>query len=243
MSSDFELLIGDGACKGNPGPGGWGLIYVSGGKVYESGGAKASTTNNEMELQAFCEGLSLAKASASQAELKLYWDSKYVLSGASAWVYGWAKKGWKNKEGEDVKNRELWKEILSLLLDLKKTRELSFYYVPGHSGFPGNERVDAIASSLAEGNAVDFYLGSLPNYFISYDSGLDSIEPFQYQSNFQSKSNSKAKAYYISYVGGQIYRDDSWAQCEARVKGTSGAKYKKVKSEAEEKEALKKWGL
>lgn len=137
------LLYTDGSCLGNPGPGGWAFILVhpaTGKKLERSGGEKL-TTNNQMELRAVIEGLSLLKRSTS---VEIISDSAYVLGGLSSWMASWKKNGWKRRVGgklAEVKNIDLWKELDRL----SELHQLVFTKVKGHSGHPENERCDELA--------------------------------------------------------------------------------------------------
>ena len=129
----------DGACSGNPGPGGWGSILMYKGNRKEISGGKLDTTNNIMELTAVIEGLKLLKFPCS---VKLYSDSAYVVNAFNQkWIYGWIKNGWKNASKEPVKNKELWQE----LYDLTRIHEVEFIKVKGHSDNEYNNRCDELA--------------------------------------------------------------------------------------------------
>lgn len=246
MNQDEVWLFGDGACKGNPGPGGYGAVLLSSEKVIELGGFEALTTNNVMELSSLLKALQRFSVEDFErcSVLKIFFDSKYVLSGAKAWRFGWSRNNWLTSEGAEVKNRYLWKDLHDLLSRFPKTVRVEYFYVPGHSGVEGNERVDQIASGFAEGGEPDLYEGSLSNYAYDFSVGIERAEVFSLdKSRSFSKVAASQSVYYLSYVGGQLYRDSSWSQCEARVKGVTGAKYKKIQSVKEEEETLKKWGL
>lgn len=136
-------LYTDGACSGNPGPGGWAFILrdVRTKKELTGSGGEAESTNNRMEMQAVIEGLRSLKR---KCHVDLYSDSSYVLQGLKSWVKGWKKNGWMRKEGgkkKPVKNVELWKE----LDQLTSQHEVNYYHVKGHSGHPENERCDEMA--------------------------------------------------------------------------------------------------
>ena len=135
----------DGACKGNPGPGGWGVWLKSGDHEQELFGGELNTTNNRMELKAVIEGLSALKKPCNVA---LYLDSQYVRKGITEWIKGWKAKGWKTASKQPVKNAELWKELDALVEDSGHTIE--WRWVKGHSGDPGNERADALANKGVE---------------------------------------------------------------------------------------------
>ena len=129
----------DGACSGNPGPGGWGTILMYNENKKEISGGKDNTTNNVMELTAVIEGLKLLKF---PCKVKLYSDSAYVVNAfIQKWIYGWIKNGWKNSSKEPVKNKELWQE----LYELTKTHEVEFIKVKGHADNEYNNRCDELA--------------------------------------------------------------------------------------------------
>lgn len=128
----------DGACSGNPGPGGWGAILISGTHRKELSGGEALTTNNRMELMAAISALGALKRSS---RVDLHTDSEYVRNGISSWIHGWKKKGWKTAANKPVKNAELWQQ-----LDAARGRhEVHWHWVKGHAGHPENERADELA--------------------------------------------------------------------------------------------------
>jgi len=143
----IESLYTDGACTGNPGPGGWGvLVNFNDNSIHEMGGAEGQTTNNRMELQAAIAALRLL-ASTGQAEpVTLYTDSEYVKKGITSWIASWKRNGWKTSQGKPVLNQDLWE-----ILDRLNSKQVKWQYVRGHSGDPGNERCDAIARAYASG--------------------------------------------------------------------------------------------
>jgi ribonuclease HI len=129
----------DGACRGNPGPGGWGALLIAGAHERELSGAERDTTNNRMELTAVIRALEALKRPAAAA---LYTDSEYVRRGITEWLPAWKANGWRTAAKKPVKNRELWEA-----LDVAAARhEIAWHWVRGHSGVPGNERVDALAN-------------------------------------------------------------------------------------------------
>ena len=131
-------LYTDGACSGNPGPGGWAcLLKYNEAQKEISGGAK-ETTNNQMELTAVIEGLSLLN---KPCEVELFTDSKYVLEGATKWLEGWIQKGWKKADKKPVLNRGLWEKLIPLF----EKHSITWHWVKGHAGHPENERVDTMA--------------------------------------------------------------------------------------------------
>ena len=132
----------DGACKGNPGPGGWGALIRSGGTEKELSGGEKLTTNNRMELMAAIEGL---RALKRPCRVTLSTDSRYVMDGLTKWIKGWQKNGWKTAAKQPVKNAELWQA----LLDAAKPHRIDWVWVKGHAGHPDNERCDKLASDAA----------------------------------------------------------------------------------------------
>ncbi|MCD5381338.1 MAG: ribonuclease HI [Candidatus Pacebacteria bacterium] len=217
----------DGAAKGNPGPGGYGVAILMGDKVVELGARKDRTTNNEMELKAVVEAVRFAVAEKVSPEI--YSDSKYVIDGATGWTFGWVKNGWKTKAGEDVKNKELWQELVELLKEVK----VDWHKVPGHVGIIGNERADAIASDFGEGKQVNLYNGSRSDY--GYNIENTDYDKAKAAERSSARKRQSQKAYsYISKVGGVVETHTTWKECEARVKGEKGARFKKAISAAEE---------
>ena len=137
----------DGACSGNPGPGGWGVLLRHKDIEKELSGGASETTNNRMELTAVIEGL---KALKKPCDITLYTDSKYVMEGVTKWLPNWKRNGWKtsNKKGA-VKNQELWEELDKLL----PLHEIQWIWVKGHAGHAENERVDTLARQQAQAHA------------------------------------------------------------------------------------------
>ena len=136
-------IFTDGACKGNPGPGGWGAILRSNGKERELSGGEALTTNNRMELTAAIEAL---KALTRPCHVQLYTDSNYVRDGITRWVHGWRRNGWKTADRKPVKNAELWQA----LLEATDPHRIDWHWVKAHAGHPENERADALACAEAD---------------------------------------------------------------------------------------------
>ncbi len=155
MAADtLQSIYTDGACSGNPGPGGWGAVaYFSDGSVHEMGGAAAQTTNNRMEIQGAIAALEFILQSDQTEPLILYTDSEYVINGITKWVQGWKKKSWKTAAGKPVLNQDLWTTLDRLNSQVSKqlTQPLQWKYVRGHTGNEGNERCDAIARSFSLG--------------------------------------------------------------------------------------------
>ncbi|HIK45494.1 MAG TPA: ribonuclease HI [Leptolyngbyaceae cyanobacterium M65_K2018_010] len=153
----IQQIYTDGACSGNPGPGGWGtVLYLADGRVHEMGGGEARTTNNRMEMQAAIAGLTCLRDRHQTEPVTIYTDSEYVLKGITQWIAGWKRRGWVNSAKKPVLNRELWEILDALTTDLNQTldRPLQWVYVRGHSGNAGNERCDAIARAFATGQPI-----------------------------------------------------------------------------------------
>jgi ribonuclease HI len=129
----------DGACKGNPGPGGWGAWLRSGEHERELWGGEAQTTNNRMELQAVIEALGALKR---PSVVQLHVDSEYVRNGITTWIHGWKRRGWRTADNKPVKNVDLWQRLEAACAP----HRITWHWVRGHSGVPGNERADALAN-------------------------------------------------------------------------------------------------
>ena len=131
----------DGACKGNPGPGGWGVLLRAPGHEKELFGGEALTTNNRMELTAVIEALSALR---QPCEVDLYLDSQYVRQGITQWIANWMARGWRTAGGQPVKNIDLWQRLDQLVQE--RGHRIRWHWVRGHAGHPGNERADALAN-------------------------------------------------------------------------------------------------
>jgi ribonuclease HI len=161
----IERIYTDGACSGNPGPGGWGtVLYLADGGVHEIGGGAAQTTNNRMEMQAAIAGLTLLRDSGQTDPVTLHTDSEYVLKGITQWIAGWKRRGWVNSAKKPVLNRDLWEVMDALAIEVNQTldRPLKWVYVRGHSGDPGNERCDTIARAFAAKRSIALTTADLP---------------------------------------------------------------------------------
>jgi ribonuclease HI len=132
----------DGACKGNPGRGGWGVLLRMGDVEKELSGGEAHTTNNRMELMAAIQGLNALKR---PCRVTLSTDSRYVMDGLTKWIHGWMKNGWRTADKKPVKNADLWQELLAAA----KPHRVEWKWVKGHAGHPDNERADKLASDAA----------------------------------------------------------------------------------------------
>jgi ribonuclease HI len=144
--SSVEIYT-DGACRGNPGPGGWGATLEMGEHFRELSGAEAMTTNNRMELTAVISALEALKR---PVPVKLYTDSEYVRRGITEWLKSWKARGWKTADKKPVKNQDLWERLDTVAAQ----HQIEWHWVKGHSGVPGNERVDRLANA-----AIDALLG------------------------------------------------------------------------------------
>ena len=152
----------DGACSGNPGPGGWGaLIRFEDGSVEEFGGADPATTNNRMELQAALATLQRLAELPLHPDLTLRTDSKYLIDGLSSWMAGWKRKGWRTAAGKPVLNQDLWQA-----LDQARLADVPLRYVKGHSGDPDNDRVDQIAVAYSKGRQQALSSSTAPSHAV-----------------------------------------------------------------------------
>ena len=144
-TTQHVVIYTDGACKGNPGPGGWGAMLSTGDKVKELFGGELATTNNRMEMTAVIEALSVLKR---PCRVTLHVDSQYVLKGMTEWIKGWKARGWRTAAKEPVKNVDLWQKLDTLVSGSGHTIE--WIWVRGHDGDPGNERADLLANKGVE---------------------------------------------------------------------------------------------
>ena len=136
-------IFTDGACKGHPGPGGWGAVIRYGKHEKEISGGDPDTTNNRMELSATIQAL---KILIEPCEVKLHTDSRYVIDGITKWIHGWQRNGWKNASKQPVSNIDLWHD----LIEATARHQVEWIWVKGHNGHPENERADRLASDAAE---------------------------------------------------------------------------------------------
>lgn len=234
------LVFTDGACSGNPGKGGWGAIIVlPEGEVMELGGYAPETTNNRMELAGTIQ--SLSKLRQTKGRIQLWTDSVYVIRGITQWVFGWKRRGWKTAEGADVANKDLWEVLLEeVTFRTRDGQPIDWLFIKGHAGHPGNERVDEIAVSFSKGKRVNLYSGPL----LKYDVAVHDLPASGALPEMKPKAEKKAPAYsYLSMINGEVRRHSNWPDCEKRVKGVSGARFKKAMTEAEEGEILAAWGV
>ena len=236
-------LFTDGAAKGNPGPGGWGAIVVTPEDlVIELGGGSPHTTNNKMELSGAIAAFE--KIATVPGPVRIYTDSTYLIQGITQWVFGWRKKGWRTATGGEVLNRDLWERLFALT-SARGAKGIDWHWVRGHVGTAGNERCDEIAVAFASKEPPDLYRGPLEGYPIDVLTVPDETSlPKRRLTSAANGNGTKAKPYsYLSVVDGVPMRHATWAECEQRVKGRAGARYKKAASPADEGAILRDWGV
>jgi len=245
--SNEIIVFTDGASRGNPGPGGWGAVIILfqndnrelkvksvKSKVFELGGAEKNTTNNRMEISAAIEAL--LKIKDKKPRIVIYSDSSYLINGITKWIYSWENRNWITKNKEPVLNKDLWEKLLEIV----KLREIEWRHIKGHAGVSGNERADEIATAFADGKNPDLFSGPFSKYKVNVFNLNENRESGIKKTS--SKTRSRAKAHsYLSMVDGIIKTHETWAECEKRVKGKSGARFKKALSTEEEKEIKKIW--
>ena len=230
------IVFTDGASSGNPGPGGWAATIRSPeGHIHELGGPEDNTTNNRMELTGTIRAL--AHLARTEGQVAIFTDATYVIRGITQWIFGWRKRQWKTSDGSEVTNQDLWERLFALTYARKP--KVIWRYVPGHAGVPGNERCDQIAVACSKGKRPRLYRGHEGQYDVDL-----TILPPEAPLPEMRKRTEKAKAHsYLSVLGGDVVRHDTWASCESRVKGRSGARFKKAATAADELEIIKGWGL
>jgi len=237
------VVFTDGAAKGNPGPGGWAaVIVVPKGRVIELGGGASTATNNQMELTGAISALE--RLADTRGPIAIYTDSTYLIKGIREWIWAWRRRGWKTAEGADVLNRDLW-ERLSRAVTMRRDDSIEWHYVRGHSGIPGNERVDDIATTFAGGRQADLYDGPLIGYPVPIlDLPGDTAVPARPARPSSTSSGRGGKPYsYLSLVNGTLMRHTTWAECERRVKGQSAARFKKAMNATDEAAILREWKI
>lgn len=232
-------IFTDGACSGNPGPGGWAAIVCVDDRVRELAGREEPTTNNRMELGGVIAGLRAVADLPGPAIV--HSDSTYVIEGITKWILGWKRRGWTTAAGEPVKNEDLWR-TLEAIVAARGRGGVQWRWVKGHSGHDANERCDVIAVGLAKRQTVELYDGPLLSY--PYGSLLPS-EPKAVPARPKAgerKAADNRPVSYISLLHGEVKRHSTWADCSARVNGQP-AKFKKVRSDEEAAEVLRSWGV
>lgn len=234
---DETKVFSDGGCIGNPGPGGWAAIVFREGRYREFGGGETHTTNNRMEMTGAIEGLTRV---GEGERVRVITDSRYLIDGASKWIRGWKKRGWKKADGDEVLNRDLWEAID----ELSRTRKVSWTHVKGHAGHPENERCDKIANGFARGEAVELKSGDGEWIFKdakpSQKPRAAKAKP-QPQLEFEPGEKYPSPIY-LSVVDGDVREHATWTECEARIKGIKGSRCKKVSSKGEHIATLASWG-
>jgi len=240
-----NIIFTDGSSRGNPGRGGWGAVIVYNNsnlkvesvrsasstdrfRVIELGGRESETTNNRMEMMAVIEALlylSRLEIDFTKQKFVIHTDSAYVLNGATKWAKAWEKNEWQTKTGDAVLNKDLWEVIL----DLASSFHIEWKKVDGHHGVVGNERCDEIATALAQDKSTSLYDGLFESY------SLDIYSLKKKHTKTTSKKNSGKAFSYVSKVNGKIHIDKTWDDCEKRVKGKSGVRYKKSLSKESER--------
>jgi ribonuclease HI len=240
--ADRSIVFTDGASKGNPGAGGWGAITITpDDMVTEIGGASPHTTNNKMELSGAIAALEAIADVAGP--VTIYTDSTYLIQGITQWVFGWRSKGWRTSSGGDVLNRDLWERLLALTT-ARGPKRIQWHWVRGHVGTAGNERCDQIAVDFSLQQPADLYRGPLNGYPIDVMTVPDETALPKRPAASAGSSGTRGKAYsYLSVVDSVPMRHATWAECEQRVKGRSGARFKKAMSAADEKAILQDWGV
>jgi ribonuclease HI len=242
MAEQPIVAFADGAAKGNPGPGGWGAIVVTpAGEVTELAGGAAHTTNNRMELTAVIEALRYVRS--VPGPVALHTDSTYVIRGIREWIHAWRRRGWKTAEGGEVMNRDLWEALATLVAERADRGRIAWHYVRGHTGVPGNERVDEIANAHALGRRPRLYRGPLVRYEVAVLDLPDDTSVPTRPAGTRPRGRAARPHSYLSVVDGTVARHATWAECERRVKGRSGARFKKAMTPADEATILAAWGF
>ncbi len=246
MKKNEIIIYTDGSSLGNPGPAGWGSVLIfPDKKVIELGGREKESTNNRMEITAGIMALKeIEKRKVKAKTIKIHTDSSYVLNGITMWIYAWVKNNWITKTKESVLNQDLWEKLFKVENNLKHQYKIEWVKVSGHSGVHLNERCDAIATSNAGNNTTILFRGNLKDYEKLFGP-VAQTQGVQSSTLNKTKNKNKGKiAYsYVSFVAGKMHSDKTWSECEKRVKGKSGAKYKKVFSKEEESDLIAEWTL
>jgi ribonuclease HI len=234
LSSNEFWIFTDGACSGNPGPGGWAFLLGSSAKVCSMRGFEKETTNNRMELMAIIEALKFLKNEfkvSKNSRIRLFTDSSYVFQGITEWIWSWKKRGWTKADGAQVMNVLLWKELDEIVQSLP---QIQWGLVPGHEGIAGNEWVDqesVKSSQELKAARFEWAFKDFPAQNI-FEKLPRLRSTFGKTGRLQAQTSS-SKTFYASFVKGEVQRHNTWAECEARVKGQAHARFKKLKSESE----------
>lgn len=231
MNSEIKIFT-DGSSLGNPGPGGWGSVVWYGDNIKELGGKENPTTNNRMELKAVIESIIFVKK--MNLPMIIYSDSKYVIQGATAWIKNWKRNNWQTKQKSEVLNKDLWQKLDQAL----ENTNIKWFQLEGHVGVLGNERADEIATTFAGGKDPELFDGTYSLYKRDL-SNLRSVSGVK-----EKKDRSKLKAFsYLSLVDGELRKHSTWGDCEKRVRGKTGVRFKKAISLEDEKEIIREWGV
>ncbi|MEL6138408.1 MAG: ribonuclease HI [Cyanobacteria bacterium J06628_6] len=216
----IKALYTDGACSGNPGPGGWGAVaYFENGARHELGGYDAKTTNNRMEMQAAIALLEFLHAQQYGQPVTLHTDSEYLKKGITQWISGWKRKGWKNSAGKPVLNKDLWLQLDTLIQQLKqqKNLQITWKYVRGHTGNEGNERCDAIARAFSHQQPIQ-----LQTVNISASKSSQNPEASVIKNNGEPPSPKASAPALESYEETQIKGDPLMAEVGSSSSSESG---------------------
>ena len=240
------IIFTDGSSRGNPGPGGYAAVVciMEEKRVIEIAGRETNTTNNRMELQAAIDALLAIRKFPGDVSVNT--DSKYLIQGVTTWVTSWIRNGWITSTKEEVQNRDLWELLTSLMYEREEKWKIDWKHVSGHVGIVGNERCDALATAFADGNEIKLFDGPLSEYAFDILSPISDKQKKELEERKEIKDDKKSRSRkaahsYLSMLDGEIVKHATWKECEERVKGKSGAKFKKAVSESEEKEIIADW--
>jgi ribonuclease HI len=194
-----------------------------------------------MELRGAIEALRMVEH--IPGSVTLYTDSTYVIRGITQWIWGWLRRGWTTSEGKEVLNKDLWQELAQFANARTGANKITWKYVRGHTGIGGNERCDEIAVAFAKRIRIDLFDGHLSHYSLALrNAPPDATLPDSMGSSSKGKGSSKPHSY-VSLIGTIPMVHATWAECERRVKGQAGAKFKKAQSAEDERGILKSWGI
>ncbi|MEO0456948.1 MAG: ribonuclease HI [Cyanobacteria bacterium P01_A01_bin.114] len=222
-ATPIKAIYTDGACSGNPGPGGWGAVfYFDDGTCHELGGDDPTTTNNRMEMQAAIAALQLLLDSEYTQSVELHTDSEYLKKGITQWIKGWKRKGWKNSAGKPVLNQDLWMQLDTLVEQLKKDKnaKIDWKYVRGHSGNQGNERCDAIARAFSLHQPIDLKKKSFTSEQTHQEHNQISPEATEIDTGKPSRNSSSSALISYGedrYEGDQLVAEDTQEHGGTRI--------------------------
>ncbi len=239
MNTNDIVIFTDGSSSGNPGPGGWAaIVALPHETVQELGGRVEHTTNNRMEIQAAIESLKVIKG--KDGDVVINTDSSYLIQGITKWVKGWVRNNWITSTKTEVLNRDLWEELIPLLEKREEKGTVMWKHISGHSGIPGNERCDEIATSYTFQKPVSLFNGSVSDYTIDLFTTVANRVKKEIKDDKKSRSKQKAFSY-LSMLDGKIEKHTTWTECESRVKGKRGVKFKKSLSAQDEQSIIEEW--